>query len=97
MGKKRRQYTREFKLDALRLVAEGRPVAEVARAIGVHVNTLHGWRAQLADDPAGAFPGHGKPSEKDQEIRELKKALKRVTQERDILKKAVAYFADEGD
>lgn len=97
MGKKRRQYSREFKLDALRLVAEGRPVAEVARGLGVHVNTVHGWRAQMAEDPIGAFPGQGKQAEKDQEIRELKKALKKATQERDILKKALAYFADEGD
>ena len=97
MGKKRRAYTREFKRDALRLIAEGRSVADVARGLGVHVNTLHGWRAQLASDPRGAFPGHGRQSEKDEEIQQLRKALKRVTQERDILKKAVAYFAGEED
>lgn len=97
MGQKRRTYPREFKLDAVKLVAEGRPVAEVARRLGIHVNTLHGWRAQLASDPEAAFPGQGKQSDKDAEIRELKKRLKRAEQERDILKKAAAYFAnDEG-
>ena len=95
MVKKRRRYTREFKLDALKLVAEGRPVAEVARNLGIHVNTLHGWRAQFAADPAAAFPGQGKQSDKDAEIRELKKRLRRAEQERDILKKAAAYFANE--
>jgi transposase-like protein len=45
MGQQRRRYSREFKLDALKLVAEGRPVGEVARSLGIHVNTLHGWRA----------------------------------------------------
>jgi transposase len=64
MGQKRRRYSREFKLDALKLVAEGRSVAEVARGLGIHVNTLHGWRAQLAADPQ-AFPGQGKRTEKD--------------------------------
>lgn len=95
MGQKRRRYSREFKLDALKLVSEGRPVAEVARNLGIHVNTLHGWRAQLATDPDAPFPGQGNRSEKDEEIRRLKRDLKRVTQERDILKKAAAYFANE--
>jgi len=95
MGQQRRRYRREFKLDALKLVAEGRPVAEIARGLGIHVNTLHGWRAQLASDPEAAFPGQGNRSEKDDEIRRLKRDLKRVTQERDILKKAAAYFAND--
>lgn len=97
MGKKRRLYTREFKLDALRLIAEGRSVASVARGLGVHVNTIHGCRAQMAEDPEAAFPGHGKQVGKDEEIRQLRRDLKRVTQERDILKEAVAYFADQED
>lgn len=97
MATPRRRYTREFKLDALRLVDEGRPVAEVARNLGIHVNTLHGWRQQFASDPKAAFPGNGKSLGKDEEIRQLKKELKRTKQERDILKKAVAYFAEESD
>lgn len=97
MPKRRKGYTREFKLDALRLIDQGRSVAEVARNLGVHVNTLHGWRQQFSSDPDSVFPGHGKQLGKDDEIRELKKQLRRVEQERDILKKAVAYFADEKD
>lgn len=97
MATPRRRYTREFKLDALRLIDEGRPVAEVARNLGIHVNTLHGWRQQFSTDPSSAFPGKGKQTGKDEEIRELKKQLKRAQQERDILKKALAYFADEKD
>ena len=97
MAKGRKGYTREFKLDALRLIAQGRSVAEVARNLGVHVNTLHGWRQQLGDAPASAFPGNGKQLGQDEEIRELKKQLRRAEQERDILKKAVAYFADVKD
>ena len=95
MGQRRRQYSREFKLDALKLVAEGRSVASVARGLGIHVNTLHGWRVQLADDPQSAFAERDSSREKDEEIRRLRRELKRVTQERDILKKAAAYFANE--
>ena len=97
MPKRRRGYTDEFKLDALRLIDQGRSVAEVARNLGVHVNTLHGWRQQLSSDPDTAFSGIGKQLGKDEEIRELKKQLRRAEQERDILKKAAAYFADVKD
>jgi transposase len=78
MGQKRRRYSREFKLDALKLVAEGRSVAEVARSLGVHVNTVHGWRARLANDPEAAFPGQGNRSDQDDEVRRLKRDLKRI-------------------
>ena len=97
MVQRRRRYSREFKLDALKLVAEGRPVAEVARNLGVHVNTVHGWRAQLGSHGSAAFAEQNEQADKDEEIRHLKKRLKRTEQERDILKKAAAYFAnDEG-
>ena len=96
MVKKRRRYSREFKLDALKLVAEGRPVAEVARNLGVHVNTVHGWRAQLGSHAPSAAAIQ-EEADKDAEIRELRKKLKRTEQERDILKKAAAYFANEGE
>lgn len=95
MVQKRRRYSREFKLDALKLVAEGRAVAEVARNLGVHVNTLHGWRAALATDPDARLSAQAHRADKDEEIRSLRRDLKRVTQERDILKKAAAYFANE--
>jgi transposase-like protein len=52
------------------LVDEGRPVAEVASNLGIHVNTLHGWRQQFSDDPSSAFPGNGKSLGKDEEIRQ---------------------------
>lgn len=97
MPKRRRGYTDEFKRDALRLIDQGRSVAEVARNLGVHVNTLHGWRQQLSSDPDTLGPAQSKQLAKDDEIRELKKQLRRAEQERDILKKAVAYFADVKD
>ena len=55
MAERRKGYTREFKLDALRLIDQGRSVAEVARNLGVHVNTLHGWRQQMETRSSQAF------------------------------------------
>ena len=81
---KRRKYDREFKAEAVRLViVEGRPVAVVARNLGIHENLLHKWKRQYEEDPQYAFPGKGR----------LRKELADVKEERDILKKALAIFS----
>ena len=96
MGKKRRQYSREFKLDAVRLVVEqGRSVTEAAEGLGIDRSLLQSWKKQLLEDGSVAFPGHGRLKPEDEEVRALRKELVRVRQERDILKKAVAYFAND--
>jgi transposase len=90
----RRTHSREFKLEAVRLVREqGVSVTQASRDLGIHLNTLRGWLQRIDADPEHAFPGQGKPS--DSELAKLKRELKRVTMERDILKKAIAYFAKE--
>lgn len=100
MGAKRRQFTREFKLEAVRLVVEEeRPIAEVSRELGVRADTLRRW-VEAAAGRAGLsggeiFPGHGKRSGKDEEIHRLRAELELVKQERDFLKKAAAYFAKD--
>jgi transposase len=92
MGKPRERYEDTFKDDAVRLVHEkGRSVADVARSLGVHVNTLHGW-VKLRS-ASGAKRVHR--NEADESIRRLERELRRVTEERDILKKAVGFFASE--
>ena len=94
MGKTRRRHPREFKLEAVRLVMEqGRSVRETARSLGIAESLLHSWKKKFLADGDVAFPGHGKPVPKDEEIRALRRELERVRQERDILKKATAYFA----
>ena len=97
MVKKRRRYAREFKLEAVQLARESeKTVAEVARDLGVSPSLLHRWIQQLeVRDPEVAFPGHGKVTEPEEEVRRLRRELERVRQERDFLKKAAAFFARE--
>ena len=96
----RKKYTREFKLEAVRLVVEqGHPVTEVARDLGINDSLLHQWKRRLRDEGALAFPGNGRSAggEQEREIQELRKELAKVKQEREILKKAAAYFAQHGN
>ena len=98
MAEKRMQFTREFKLEAVRMVSSGeRKVAELARDLGVRPDILKGWIRQ-AEGRAGlkqedVFPGNGKLTSKDEELRALRRELEEVRQERDFLKKAATYFA----
>lgn len=90
----RKYYDREFKVNAVRLVTErGRPVAEIARDLGINENMLWRWRKELAEEPEQAFPGKAHLQDKDEEIRQLRKELADTQEERDILKKVVAIFS----
>ena len=97
MGKPRRKHSREFKLEAVKQVVEqGRSVTEVADGLGINRNLLSRWKRDIEKDGSLAFPGHGRrvETEAEAEIRRLKKELAIARQERDILKKAAAYFAN---
>lgn len=90
----RRRFDQEFKCNAVRLVIDGgRKATEVARDLGIDVNSLYHWKRQMLDDGDQAFPGKGKLKPDDEELRKLKKQLRDVTEERDILKKALAFFS----
>ena len=92
----KRVHSREFKLEAVRLVRDQKlPVLRVARELGVHPNSLRDWINKFEQDPEHAFPGHGQMTPADAEVARLQRELKRVTAERDILKKAIGYFAKE--
>lgn len=92
----RKTYTREFKREAARLAEESeQPLDKLARELGIHPNTLYRWRRAYLEDGEGAFPGHGKLTPADEEIRRLRRELARVKEERDILKKATQFFAKE--
>jgi transposase len=92
--KTRRSYDRSFKTDAVRMVVEGQhPVAEVARDLGLDRSMLSRWVRELTVSGVDSFPGHGKLSPQDEELRRLKRELERVTEERDILKKAMGVFS----
>ena len=93
--RKRKSYSREFKMEAVRLIThKGYSIAEASRSLGVEYSVLRNWKKQFEQDPEHAFPGKGRLKPLDEEIRRLKAQLNRVTEERDILKKALAYFAE---
>jgi transposase len=90
----RRSFTPEFKRDAIRLVKNGKTVTEVARDLGVARSLLQYWMRQHRG--AQERPATGNPLPSDAErIRQLEKELRDAKEERDILKKALAYFADD--
>jgi len=92
----RKQFTPEFKREAVQLVESGsRSAAELARELGVRRNQLYKWQREFQARGTGAFPGSGARKERTTEIARLKRELARVTEERDILKKAAAYFAQD--
>lgn len=99
MTRKRKRYTSEFKFEALRLVREsGKPVKQIAQEIGVPADLLHRWRreAEKAEEEAReVFPGNGVLTGEAAENERLRRELERVTRERDFLKKAAAYFAQQ--
>ena len=96
MGKKRNQYTKEYKVEAVRLIVEeGRPISEVARELGIAQSLLHRWKKKYEEGKVEPFPGKGRLSLEDDELRQLRRENKRLLMERDILKKAVAIFSEE--
>jgi transposase len=93
---KRQKFTREYKLEAVRLSAEGtKSVATVAAELGIDPHQLYRWRRAFERGGVAAFPGNGKINSQDEELHQLRRKLKQVTEERDFLKKATAFFAKE--
>jgi transposase len=94
MAQHRRKFDKPFILDALRLVERGdRPIAAIARDLGIHPNLLYKWREKYRADGEDAFPGKGRLKPEDEQLRRLRRELEVVTEERDILKKALAVFS----
>jgi len=90
----RRKLSREFKLEAVKLVRErGVSVSQAARDLDLHENVLRKWVREQATNPGSAFPGHDVMKPEQQEIERLRCELARMKAERDFLKKAAAYFA----
>jgi transposase len=92
----RRKYTGEFRREAVRLVQEGGVTkAKAARELGIAPSLLRRWIEQFESGAWEATPGAALKSERTQELEKLRRELNRVRMERDILKKALAYFAKE--
>ena len=93
MAETRRKFSREFKLEAVRLVTSGgRGMAATARDLEVRPDMLRRWKRQLEEDPVEAFPGKGHLKPEEDQVRRLQRELARVKEERDILRKVVAIF-----
>jgi transposase len=92
----KRTYTPEFKREAVRLVTEqGYKVTEAARNLGINPSVLARWKNQLTSEGTNAFPGKGRLTPEKEELQRLRKENQRLRMERDILKKAAAFFANE--
>ena len=96
MGKKRQTYTAEFKRDAVNLmITQGYGYAEAGRSLGINPNMLSRWQREQETQGEQAYPGNGQLTPEQQRIHELEKENLRLQMERDILKKATAFFAKE--
>ena len=94
--RKRKTYTSQFKREVVRLMESSeKPSSDVARQLGVRRNQLYKWKDQLSRRGGKAFPGHGRRLASNDEVSRLRRELEQVKEERDILKKAAAYFAKE--
>jgi len=93
----RRKHTPEFRREAVRLVTdEGYKIAEAARSLDINANMLGRWVREAREGSETAFPGKGNLSPEQEEIRRLREENKRLRMEKEILKKATAFFAKEG-
>ncbi len=95
MRRKRKSYSKDFKLMAVELCLSGKSVGEVSEDLGVSRDVLGRWKREYSRDKAGSFPGNGKQhlSADQAEIARLKRELREAKLERDILKKAVRIFS----
>jgi transposase len=94
--RKRTVFPKEFKLEAVRLVLEkDMTAAQVARDLGLDPELIYRWKREFKNDPAFSFPGHGKVSGDQAELKRLQKRVKELEEEREILKKTLGYFVKD--
>ena len=96
MSRERRTFSREFKIEAVRLVRDqGVSVTQVSRDLGVAYSVLRRWVEQFTSEPDQAFPGKGRVRPDEEELRRLQRENTVLREERAILKKALAIFSKE--
>jgi transposase len=96
MVSRRRRFTREFKIETVRLITDSdQTVPEVAQDLEIHPNTLYRWVHQYGENPKEAFPGKGRQTSEAEELSRLRRENQRLKMERDILKKAMAIFSKD--
>ena len=93
MGKQRRRFTREYKVEAVKLALSGaKSQKEVAKDLDLNPETLYRWVAEFRKDPSQSFPGNGELKDRDREIEQLRRENARLQAENAFLKKVSAYF-----
>jgi len=93
----RKTYDKEFKISAVKLVLDsGRTIAQIAADLGISDNTLFNWKKKYLEDAKNAFLGKGRLKPEDEELRRKDREIATLKMERDILKKAIAFFAKDG-
>lgn len=98
MARKRKHYSKQFKIDAVKLINEqGCKISEAARNLGIHHSSLRRWKSELETNSTQAFPGKGHMLHEKEELYRLRKEVKQLRMEREILKKAAAFFAKESE
>jgi transposase len=98
MPSKRRKYTQEFKLEAVKMVTEhGLTAKQASEDLGIDRSLISNWRRTFEAEGTLTALGGGRGSSQDEELRRLRRQLSVARQERDILKKALAYFAKHED
>lgn len=99
MTKERRKYSREFKLEAIRVFENGeRTISEVERELGITQGLLWKWKADLEKHPKKeeAFPGNGKMTDTEARIRQLEREIAVLKEDKDILKKVLTMYSKDG-
>ena len=95
-GLTNRTYTKEFKLRAVQLTQQpGMSLRRAAADLGISATCLYRWKKELTACGDEAFPGHGRRNPADEKIAQLERQVAELTMERDILKKAAAWFAKQ--
>lgn len=95
MGLSRRNFTKEFKLAAVRRLEQGISIAEAARALEVNPNVLHRWRREFRQGVGNAFPGNGKPRWSEGQIIELERKVGQQAMEIDFLKACLQRIEEQ--
>ncbi len=92
MRKKRKEYSREFKIQVIREIESGTPVAQIARQHEIHESLIHKWKRQYSSDAQNAFSGPRRASTQDAKIAELERSIGKLYLENEFLKKTVNHF-----
>lgn len=92
-----KKFSKEYKLEAIRMVQGGRKVTDVANSLGIDPSPLYRWIRAFNTDTDGSFPGKGHLKPAEEELRKVKRERDAAIEERDILKKALAIFSQHRD